>query len=252
MYKRSEHNTSNELRDTGVIGAIGLGSGMLVHPTTNALNIKAPINAAVKNTLPIGQRILAAMKSPIKSMGAAMKHEGFKHSLKLGAVAGSLGLIGDYAAVKINNNMNKQANFMTNKYLEKIASTASDVSTGIWQGTAAMEDTIANQYGKERPKLGFVDNFKRGRAQSREASRGNAKEYFKGLGAGGLIGAAAGYGAGTLLNKVPRFAGKVPIGAAAQVAAFIGGGVTGTVKSYKNTAKNLEGMSERMHEQYKN
>ncbi len=86
--------TKKELAHTGVIGAIGFG--------TSALAGKIA-----------GSRLVPAKyRSEAKSVKA------------LGAIGGSLGLIGDYGAVKLNKKVDKQMNKFAstnNRYLEKIA-----------------------------------------------------------------------------------------------------------------------------------
>jgi len=115
-------NNNHELRDTAVIGATGAVSSGLAHPVTNALTGKG-----AKSVVPFAERLSNAIKKPISTVGTAIKSEGFKKGLAIGAVGGGLGLVGDYAAVKYNNHLNKQANSTPsaspNKYLEKLAET---------------------------------------------------------------------------------------------------------------------------------
>jgi hypothetical protein len=97
---------SSELKDTAVIGAVGFGGGMLSNPVANALGINGPQE---KNVIPLGKRLMAAARSPIASAGKTLRSPGFKKAIGLGAVSGTIGLLGDYAAVKFNNKRNSES-----------------------------------------------------------------------------------------------------------------------------------------------
>lgn len=99
---------NNEIRETGIIGAVGTASSL----ATNALQDKLGLNGAKPKAT---AKTATSFKSPIKALGAAMKSPGMKRGLKIGAIGGAIGLAGDYAAVKINKRLEKKA------YLEKVA-----------------------------------------------------------------------------------------------------------------------------------
>lgn len=115
-----EAKNENELRDTAVIGSIGVGTHIGANHLINkmGLNGQEAANAAKSSTSLLG-RMGSAMKSPMKAIGSTVRSQGFKKGLKIGAIGGAIGLVGDYAAVKINKAMTKES--MDNKYLEKVA-----------------------------------------------------------------------------------------------------------------------------------
>lgn len=86
IKKAGDTNPKTELMQTATIGAAGLGTGMLASKIGKA----------------------------IPSIG--------EHAGKMGALIGGMGLLGDYAAVKINKALEKKA---SNAYLEKAAETYS-------------------------------------------------------------------------------------------------------------------------------
>ena len=83
--ENAKAEAKKELMQTGTIGAMGFGTGAV----------------ATK----LGKRFPTHLGN---------------HAGKMGALIGGLGLIGDYAAVKLNKHIEKTANDFSNKYLEKI------------------------------------------------------------------------------------------------------------------------------------
>jgi hypothetical protein len=116
-----EADDKNELRDTAVIGAVGTGSSLLSNHIANKMGINGPVAKAPAATEPLLSRVGKFFKNP----GPVLKSQGFKNTLKIGALGGAIGLAGDYAAVKINKALEKKA---SNKYLEKAAEIYSELT----------------------------------------------------------------------------------------------------------------------------
>jgi hypothetical protein len=118
MVKEAE-DTKKELRDTGVIGAVGVGSNLVSDhiQTRIGLNGVRPPKAAAA---PIAERLGGFLKNPASTIGKTVGSAGFKRGLKVGAIGGGISLLGDYAAIKINKALEKKAED-DNKYLEKIS-----------------------------------------------------------------------------------------------------------------------------------
>ncbi len=109
----------SELRDTGVIGAMGVGTGLVSNHVVNKLELNGKLaDKAVGHSTPLMAKIRAIGNSPVKSLKSTLASKGFKNGAKIGAIGGAIGLAGDYAAVKINKALEKKA---SNKFLEKIA-----------------------------------------------------------------------------------------------------------------------------------
>jgi hypothetical protein len=117
-YIIKKADTDHEFRDAATIGGIGMGTHVLATHITNASGINGAVAKGIKNATPMAERIGGALKTPLKSLGSLAKSQGLRKNLKIGAIGGAVGLLGDYAAVKLNKHMNKEAS--ENKYLEKI------------------------------------------------------------------------------------------------------------------------------------
>jgi hypothetical protein len=141
---------------------------------------------------------------------------------------------------------------MTNKYLEKIAADyKADAKKHYWEGAGRMEQGIASQYGKTVSDKGWWGNMKHQSALGSEQGKGTA---IKSIG-GNIVGGAAGFGVGSAighgLSKIPKFA-KNPYlqGGSAMLGGFLGSTAGGLMAVKGRQTRNLEGMSERMHDQY--
>lgn len=101
-------DVKNEIRDTAVIGAMGVGTGLISNHIVDNLKLNEKIPEAIK----VSDSLVSRARSIFTSRA-------FKNTAKIGAIGGTVGLIGDYAAVKINKAMNTPS--AENKYVEKIA-----------------------------------------------------------------------------------------------------------------------------------
>lgn len=110
-----EADDKSELRDTAVIGAVGTGSSLMSNHIANRMGLNGTIRPTPKPSEPLLSRVGSFLKNPMP----VLKSQGFKNTLKIGALGGAIGLAGDYAAVKINKALEKKA---YNKYLEKASS----------------------------------------------------------------------------------------------------------------------------------
>jgi hypothetical protein len=108
----------SELRDTAVIGATGVGTGLISNHVVNKLELNGKIagKTAEKST-PLMSKLRTLAKNPGKVIGTALKSKGFRNGAKIGAIGGAIGLAGDYGAVKINKALEKKA---SNIYLTLI------------------------------------------------------------------------------------------------------------------------------------
>lgn len=117
MVKEAEAETKSELRDTAVIGAVGTGTSLLTNHISNKMGLNGTIKKVSKKVKPTS--LASKISKFVKNPGPVLKSPGFRNTLKIGALGGTVGLIGDYAAVKINKSLEKKAS--ENTYLEKIA-----------------------------------------------------------------------------------------------------------------------------------
>lgn len=202
--------TKTELLSTGVIGAAGAATSALAH--------KVMSTGVVKNTA--GRAAL---------------------------IGGGLGLIGDYAAVKVNNKLNDHS--LKSKHMNKQATFNALMDSGVSydlavalvkqaeSGDAArgfispawMESHIAAKHGKEGPTgaAQVIGSHLNGsfRAAGRAVAEGAA-------GAG--LGAGAGMLAASLAKKEKALAAAV-----GGVAGYYGGSIHGAYKSLSNQAKEM-------------
>lgn len=126
LTKQASDNKS-ELRDTAVIGGIGGISSVATHHAVSTLEGGAKMAAPAAK---VGGSILSRV-------GAAVKSPGFKKGLKYGAIGTGLGLVGDYAAVKINKAIGQT----------KQASEGTDALKLAMRGPKSMESEIAFRHG---------------------------------------------------------------------------------------------------------
>lgn len=121
MVKQAKES-NNDLRDTGIIGAVGTASSLI----TNNIQDKMGLNGAkakvksVASKASLLDRVKSTIKSPVKAMSKTFANPGFKRAAKIGAIGGAVGLAGDYAAVKLNKKLEKSAGEISNVYLDKI------------------------------------------------------------------------------------------------------------------------------------
>ncbi len=171
-----DQETKKELKHTGMIGAIGLGTGIL--------------SAKIGHMVPkIGKSVMAA-----------------------GAVSGALGLAGDYGAVKAMKHSDKMTKTASdNKYLEKIAVEQQKFKgKGVSDKQLASSNTlthyISGMTGIPYVSTGIkaVTHLSHGRDAAgavREEVRGSLTSNAKGIGYGVGAGAALA-GAGALVGKL--------------------------------------------------
>lgn len=121
MVKQAKES-NNDLRDTGIIGAVGTASSLITNNIQDRMglngakakpNLKAP-------SVSLLDRVKSTIKSPIKTMSKTFSTPGFRRAAKIGAIGGAVGLAGDYAAVKLNKKLEKSAEEISNIYLDKI------------------------------------------------------------------------------------------------------------------------------------
>jgi hypothetical protein len=185
-----------ELVQTGTIGAMGFSTGALA-----------------------------------TKMGNSMPKIG-GNAFRMGALIGTLGLAGDYAAVKLIKKIEKKASYVSNKYLEKISS-FQETAKG-WISPAWMESHIAKEHGKDisnRSAGELLESHTRG-AYRRAFAPGDIALIGSAIG-GGLVGAGLGHRSGK------TFAG-------AQIGSAIGG-LAGLIHKKHTDTKNI---SEELHNKY--
>jgi hypothetical protein len=227
MVKEAE-DTKKELRETGVIGALGVGSNLISDHIQNrmGLNGKRPPKAPAA---PIAERLGGFLKNPGSAVGNALKSPGFKRGLKVGAIGGGISLLGDYAAIKINKALEKKA--MDNRYLEKIASNVQEYRIKGIKDTRLAKINTATDYasmflpGIAAPAARYAAHGAAGRdlrgafnEETRATSTAIAKSTGYGL-AGAGLGALAGKAIGKKLGN--ERVGKFIANKGAQAAAFV-------------------------------
>jgi hypothetical protein len=127
LIKASASKDNHEIRDTAVIGGVGTASSLVTNHIQDRLGLNGakPSSAPKKTTLmdkvksmgkkaPIKQTSFADkaksfVKNPGKAMASLAKNPSFKRNAKIGAIGGAIGLVGDYAAVKLNKKLEKVA-----------------------------------------------------------------------------------------------------------------------------------------------
>jgi hypothetical protein len=207
MVKEAE-DTKKELRDTGVIGALGVGSNLISDHIQNRMGLNGvrPPKAPVA---PIAERLGGFLKNPGPSVGNALRSPGLKRGLKVGAIGGGISLLGDYAAIKINKALEKKA-MDNNKYLEKIAGNVQEYRVkGIKDTRLAKINTATDYASMFLPGMGtssaarYVAHGAAGRdlkGAFNEETRASATALAKGTGYG-LAGAGLGALAGKVIGK---------------------------------------------------
>lgn len=202
--------TKTELLSTGVIGAAGAATSALAH--------KVMSTGVVKNTA--GRAAL---------------------------IGGGLGLIGDYAAVKVNNRLNDHS--VKSKHMNKQATFNALMDSGVRYDLAValvkrasidaakgllspawMENSIAAKHGKKGP-TGFRENMQ---AHTQGVSRANRESLLSGM-AGAAAGAGLGAGVAARLSR-ERIAPSALIGG---FTGLLGGSTYGSYKSMQTQAKEL-------------
>ena len=121
MVKQAKES-NNDLRDTGIIGAVGTASSLITNNIQDRMGlngVKAKAKSVVSKASMM-DRVKSTIKSPIKTMSKTFANPGFKRAAKIGAIGGAVGLAGDYAAVKLNKKLEKSAEEISNVYLDKI------------------------------------------------------------------------------------------------------------------------------------
>jgi hypothetical protein len=206
MVKEAE-DTKKELRDTGVIGAVGVGSNLISDhiQTKIGLNGARPLKAPA---VPIAERLGGFLKNPVSTIGKTVRSSGFKRGLKVGAIGGGVSLLGDYAAIKINKALEKKAED-GNKYLEKIASNVQEYKIkGIKDTRLAKINTAADYAstflpGATSSAARYVAHGAAGRdlkGAFNEETRATSTALAKGTGYGLAAGTLGAY-AGKLIGK---------------------------------------------------
>jgi hypothetical protein len=127
LIKASASKENHEIRDTAVIGGVGTASSLVTNHIQDRLGLNGtkPSSAPKKTTLmdkvksmgkkvPIKEPSLADkaksfVKNPGKALSSLAKNPSFKRNAKIGAIGGAIGLVGDYAAVKLNKKLEKVA-----------------------------------------------------------------------------------------------------------------------------------------------
>lgn len=121
MVKQAKDN-NNDLRDTGIIGAVGTASSLITNNIQDRMGLngaKAKVKSVASKASTM-DRVKSIIKSPMKSMSKTFSNPGFKRAAKIGGIGGAVGLAGDYAAVKLNKKLEKSAEEISNAYLDKI------------------------------------------------------------------------------------------------------------------------------------
>lgn len=121
MVKQAKES-NNDLRDTGIIGAVGTASSLITNNIQDRMGLNGTKAKAkvVASKAPLLDRVKSIIKSPVKTMSKTFSNPGFKRAAKIGAIGGAVGLAGDYAAVKLNKKLEKSASESSNIYLDKI------------------------------------------------------------------------------------------------------------------------------------
>lgn len=209
--------TKHELASTAVIGAAGAATSALTHKLTSG--------GLVKNT-----------------------------AGKAALIGGGLGLLGDYAAVKLNKKLSPDAQPNKGHTMDKQAALNSLVDAGVNFDLAVaivkqasvtdygragispawMQESVANRHGR----VAFHSDKDANAAHANGVLRAQGRSLVEGL-AGGAAGLAAGHGVAHLaarFGKTPRIVS--PVGAAiGGGVGLLGGAIHGAHASLKNQVR---------------